>query len=84
MTIAVQEICRILVSCAGAPEIEVTEAEFADTDLAALGYESLALMETAAVIERTLGVRVPDETLLAARTPRELAAAVQAQQAVPA
>ncbi|EIV93553.1 acyl carrier protein [Frankia sp. QA3] len=81
MNITIDEIRLILIASAGAPEVEVAENDFADTSFDDLGYESLALLESAATIERDYGVRIPDEPLIAAKTPRELAAIVQAAQA---
>ena len=77
MNVTVDEIRRIIVASAGAPESGVSEADFADTSFDELGYESLALMETASAIEREFGVSVPDELLFEARTPRELAELVR-------
>lgn len=77
MNITVDEIRRIIIASAGAPEAGVVEADFADTSFDDLGYESLALMETASAIEREFGVSVPDELLFEARTPRDLAELVR-------
>ncbi|WP_405137183.1 acyl carrier protein [Nocardia sp. NBC_01388] len=76
--ISFEDLRRILVSSAGAPEIEVGEGEFADTSFEDLGYESLALMESAAAIEREYGINVPDEELTQVKTPRELTDLVNA------
>ena len=76
MNITVDEIRRIIIASAGAPEAAV-EADFADTSFDELGYESLALMETASAIEREFGVSVPDDLLFEARTPRDLAELVR-------
>ncbi|WUH94333.1 acyl carrier protein [Streptomyces sp. NBC_00433] len=77
MTITVTEIWRIIIASAGAPEAGVGEVDFADISFDELGYESLALMETASAIEREFSVSVPDELLFEARTPRELAELVR-------
>ncbi|MCZ4607405.1 actinorhodin polyketide synthase [Streptomyces sp. WAC 01325] len=77
MNITVEEIRRIIVASAGAPESGASDADFADTSFDELGYESLALMETASAIEREFGVSVPDDLLFEARTPRELAELVR-------
>ncbi|MER6283731.1 MULTISPECIES: acyl carrier protein [Streptomyces] len=77
MNITVDEIRRIIIASAGAPESASAEADFADTSFDELGYESLALMETASAIEREFGVSVPDELLFEARTPRDLAELVR-------
>ncbi|MER6270883.1 acyl carrier protein [Streptomyces sp. 900105755] len=77
MNITVDEIRRVIVASAGASESGVSDADFADTTFDALGYESLALMETATAIESEFGVLIPDELLFEARTPRELAELVR-------
>ncbi|GAA0740809.1 acyl carrier protein [Dactylosporangium roseum] len=77
MIVTVEDVRRILIACSGAPEVEVADADFADTSLEDLGYDSLALMESAATIEQEYGVRVSDETFAAAKTPRELTEIVE-------
>jgi act minimal PKS acyl carrier protein len=74
--ITVDGMRRLIIGCAGAPEVPVADADFADTAFEQLGYESLALMESAAAIERDYGVSLADEVLFAAKTPRELTAVV--------
>lgn len=71
-SITVDQMRRLIIACAGAPEVRVADADFADTTFEELGYESLALMESAAAIERDFGVSLSDEILFAAKTPREL------------
>lgn len=77
-TFTVEDLRRNLVISAGAPEVEVPDAEFAETTFEDMGYESLALMEVAAVIEREYGVSIPDEQLIEAKTPRQLTATINA------
>ncbi|HEY5834819.1 acyl carrier protein [Streptomyces sp.] len=50
-----------------------------DTDFAALGYESLGLLETASRIERDYGIRLDDSLVTVSATPRALITAVNAQ-----
>lgn len=80
MDITVDELRRILIANAGEPEVAVPAADFADTSFEDLGYESLALIESAAAIEREYGVVIPEDSVFLARTPRELAAAVRSAQ----
>jgi act minimal PKS acyl carrier protein len=77
MQITVDDIRRILAASAGASELKVSDADFADTTFEDLGYESLALMESAAAIESEYGVSLTDEAVFAAATPRELAEVVR-------
>jgi act minimal PKS acyl carrier protein len=82
MDITVEEIRRILIADAGAPDTEVADGDFADTTFEDLGYESLALLEAAATIEREYRVLVPEETVFAARTPRELSVLLRSAEGV--
>ncbi|MFI6490856.1 acyl carrier protein [Streptomyces sp. NPDC050564] len=73
MTVAVftlDDLQRILISVAGADEGIDLDGESADTLLTDLGYDSLALLETAAVVSREYGVTLDDEAVTAVTTPR--------------
>ncbi|CAM4108139.1 acyl carrier protein [Nocardia ninae] len=72
----IDDLRRILIASAGEPDRPVSDTEFADTLFEELGYESLALMESAARIEREFGVGVPDDRLIDLRTPGEFIALV--------
>lgn len=68
------DLKQILVQCAG----ESGEAGSAslgtdvlDVPFTDLGYDSLALLETAAVIEQRFGVPLSDEDVSGAQTPRQ-------------
>jgi act minimal PKS acyl carrier protein len=80
MNITVDELRQLIITCAGAPDIAVADGDFADTSFEELGYESLALMESAALIERDYGVRIADDVLFATKTPRELAELIRSEQ----
>lgn len=73
MTMTIDILRRILVACAGgdedAPELA---GDIADVEFEELGYDSLALIETASRIQREFGVTVPEEQLIDVKTPREL------------
>lgn len=71
-TLTVEELFQALVESAGESEIEVAPADSLDVPFADIGYDSLALMETAARITKRTGVRVDDEELIDAETPRQL------------
>ncbi|MDT9680672.1 acyl carrier protein [Streptomyces sp. TRM76323] len=71
--ITVDDVRRILVACAGdmegvGPDTDITHLTFED-----LGYDSLALMESAAQIKQEFGVVVPDDEITKVTTPQELA-----------
>jgi act minimal PKS acyl carrier protein len=63
--------------CAGEDEAIDLDGDIADTPFADLGYDSLALLETAARIERAYSVKL-DDTVTDARTPRAFIAIVNA------
>lgn len=71
-TMTIDDLRRILVSCAGeASELE-SISDIHDVEFEALGYDSLALMEVAARIEREFGVRIADERIVELKSPREV------------
>lgn len=69
----IDDVRRILVECAGAVDGVDTAGNFAQWSFEDMGYDSLALMEAVAHIKQEFGVVVPDEDILEARTPQELA-----------
>ncbi|MGW1144240.1 acyl carrier protein [Streptomyces sp. NPDC002454] len=75
----VEDLKRILLEGAGADEGVDLDSDILDTDFESLGYESLALLETAGRIEREFGITLDDEVFTENPTPRELVAAVSAK-----
>ncbi|MYR46950.1 acyl carrier protein [Streptomyces sp. SID5910] len=75
------DLRRILREAAGADEGVDLDGDILTTDFEALGYESLALLETGGRIEREYGITLDDDTLAEARTPGELVDAVNARLA---
>lgn len=63
---------RILVQCAGESDTNGGSIDTPDISFQDLGYDSLALMEAASVIEREYGVALSDETVATADTPLAL------------
>ena len=73
-----EDLRRILIECAGLTHgVEFTDSTL-DAELAELGYDSLALMETAARIKQEFGVNIPDEQIVTLETPRAVLDAVNA------
>ncbi|MFJ7773342.1 acyl carrier protein [Streptomyces sp. NPDC097107] len=70
---------RILLEGAGADEGVDLDGDILDTDFEELGYESLALLETAGRIEREYGIALDDDVFTDNPTPRGLITAVNAQ-----
>jgi len=72
MTFGLQDLRRILRESGGTEEGVDLEGEILDTEFDALGYDSLAMMETTARISREYGVALDDDALTTATTPRRL------------
>jgi act minimal PKS acyl carrier protein len=62
----------VLSDCAGESEQGPLTADQIDLAFEELGYDSLALLETAARIDSRYGVKITDEQILELRTLREL------------
>jgi len=67
---------RILREAAGEDESIDLEGDILNLDFQALGYDSLALLETGGRIEREYAIQLDDTTITEAETPRALLAAV--------
>jgi act minimal PKS acyl carrier protein len=78
----VADLRRILRAAAGAGEEIGSDADILDVPFEDLGFESLALLETGARIQREFGVTLEDSALAEAVTPRALIEIVDAQLAV--
>ncbi|MBD0745902.1 acyl carrier protein [Streptomyces sp. CBMA152] len=74
MTIA--DLTRILRECAGEDEGVDLDGDILDIPFAELGYDSLALLEASSRLEREVGVKLSDDAVSEAETPRLLLAAV--------
>ena len=72
----VDDLKNLLSTAAGVPEGIDLGGEILDTGFDELGYDSLALLETASRIERMYGVQLADSLVTDAVTPRLLIAAV--------
>src|SRR5699024_8622457 len=68
---SVDELMTVLHKCAGPPE-NVPEGDLLDVEFSDRGYDSLSLLEAALAIEREHGVRLTDEEVGSAPTPRTL------------
>jgi act minimal PKS acyl carrier protein len=66
------DLRRILREVAGTAQGVDLGGDIADTPFLDLGYDSLSLLETAARIQREYGVRLDDDVLAEATTPRLL------------
>jgi act minimal PKS acyl carrier protein len=68
--ITLSDLRQILIECAGEDEGIDLSGDIQDTPFTELGYDSLALIETAARIEQRFGVKIPDERIAELETPR--------------
>jgi act minimal PKS acyl carrier protein len=79
----VATLMGIMRECAGeSPDLARAEVsadqDVEDLSFTELGYDSLALLETASRIERDYGVRLAEDRVTDATTPRELLSMVNA------
>jgi minimal PKS acyl carrier protein len=81
-TMTVARLMEIMQACAGGGEGVDPTSDLQDTTFTDLGYDSLALLETASRIERECGVRLADGEVTEARTPRELLCLINGAAAV--
>jgi len=68
--LTIEDLKRIMRECAGEDDSISLDGEILDTPFLDLGYDSLALLETAALIKRQYGVTVSDDDLHGIETPR--------------
>ena len=76
ITFQIEDLARILLEGSGAPEGGALDENALDMEFSELGYDSLALLETASRIEREYGVSVDEADLADATTPGALLALV--------
>ncbi|MEV0374138.1 acyl carrier protein [Streptomyces sp. NPDC050636] len=79
-----EELTQIMRECAGEDEAVNLDGDILDVPFADLGYDSLALLEAASRIERHLDIKLADDALGEAETPRQLLAAVNTSASVAA
>jgi minimal PKS acyl carrier protein len=69
--LTVPELLNVLRECAGEPESLPPADEIATTELADIGYDSLAVLEAAGRLQRRYGVDLPEEQVVEASTPAQ-------------
>lgn len=74
--IGLAELRRILRDNAGVEAGVDLDGEILDSSFEELGYDSIAVLETAARITQEYGTPIDDVTLTVATTPRELLALI--------
>jgi act minimal PKS acyl carrier protein len=80
-TFTVEDLRRILRECAGEDESADLNADISDATFEDLGYDSLALLETANKITREFAIAIADDDLAFVDTPGELVKLVNRQLA---
>lgn len=71
-TMSIDDLRGILIACAGGDEADTLPGDIVGVSFDELGYDSLALMETAATLKRDHGVVISDDQLAEVRTPAEM------------
>ncbi len=66
------ELTALLRECAGEDEGVDLDGDVLDTPFSDLGYDSLAVLQTTGRIERDYAIRLSDDTVAEAETPRLL------------
>jgi len=69
--LGIDELRGILIACAGGDD-DALRGDISDVPFDELGYDSLALIETAATLKRDHGVVIPDELITEVQSPGEL------------
>ncbi|GGO06211.1 acyl carrier protein [Microbispora bryophytorum] len=67
-----EDLLGILRTCAGVADDIVLDDKALDTDFGSLGYDSIALLEVTANLERTFHVDLDDDAIKASDTPRDV------------
>ncbi|MFI2431156.1 acyl carrier protein [Streptomyces sp. NPDC018693] len=70
--ITIDDLRRIIARGLGIEEEDGPDADILDRTFEELGCDSLAVMETAAVLQREFGIVIPDDELFDSHTPRAL------------
>ena len=73
---SLKELKQIMRECAGENESTNLDSDFEAVTFDDLGYDSLAILETASRIERSYGLKLPEEHLADITTPGALVAFV--------
>jgi act minimal PKS acyl carrier protein len=79
--ITLDDLRRVMAACAGADDDVDLNGDIIDVTFADLGYDSLAVMETVAILEREHKVKISDERIADLPTPRAMLDEIRQYQA---
>jgi len=74
--LTIDQLRTILLEAAGEADVSDVGDDIDDTEFTDLGYDSISLLEAAGRIERDCRVKLDDDLIVSARTPRALLAVV--------
>ncbi|MGC5033492.1 acyl carrier protein [Micromonospora sp. DT229] len=80
-TFTIADLARLLKECAGEEESNLRD-DALEVPFAAMGYDSVAMLEIAGRLRAEYGVVMDDEEILPAETPRQLLDLVNTSMAV--
>ena len=80
----VVDLVRTMRQAAGDGDAADLDGHILDMEFEELGYDSLAMMETASVVERQFSVELPEEEMADVTTPRAFVSFVNARLAAAA
>jgi act minimal PKS acyl carrier protein len=69
---SIDDLRSIIIACAGGGDEDALHGDISDVSFDELGYDSLALIEMAATLQREHGVVISDEQVTVVRSPSEL------------
>ncbi|MEZ0095628.1 acyl carrier protein [Streptacidiphilus sp. EB129] len=78
--VSIDDLFRVFAEGAGRVELGQLVSDLMDTPFSVIGYDSLAMLETASRLEREYGVTLSDADVNDAKTPRLLLQLVNAAQ----
>nr|QVQ68797.1 mmyS [uncultured bacterium] len=78
--VSIDDLFRVFAEGAGRIEHSQPVSDLMDTPFSVIGYDSLAMLETASRLEREYGVTLSDADVNDAKTPRLLLQLVNAAQ----
>ncbi|MGC0380114.1 acyl carrier protein [Streptomyces sp. SAI-129] len=82
-TVTLTDLTRMLRESAGEEEGVDLDGDVLDVSFDELGYDSLAMLQVIGQVQREYGIRLPDETVADAGTPRALLALINTSGQVP-